>query len=144
MTRTAPAPVRPLMTIAQAADYLACSDSTVRRRVEQGKLRFVKLGKLLRFRVEEIQEYAVEQTPSPDPESALNEEDQKIVERYTAANRSWDNLMAVNVAGITHEKRVRLDTRVALAEVERDVATKAYRNLIARKQSEALSREKGN
>ena len=95
-------------------------------------------------RVEEIQEYAVEQTPSPDPESALNEEDQKIVERYTAANRSWDNLMAVNVAGITHEKRVRLDTRVALAEVERDVATKAYRNLIARKQSEALSREKGN
>ncbi|WP_034766100.1 helix-turn-helix domain-containing protein [Hyphomonas sp. CY54-11-8] len=52
MTRPAP-----LLTVQQAAEYLACSDSTVRRRVDEGKLRSVKLGKLLRFRVEWLEDY---------------------------------------------------------------------------------------
>jgi hypothetical protein len=60
----------------------------------------------------------------------LTAEQMAIVERYTAAKADLEGLGMVNVANITHEKRVALDVRYARARAEEMNARAAYERMI--------------
>ena len=60
----------------------------------------------------------------------LTAEQLAIVERYTAAKADLEALGMVNVANITHEKRVALDVRYAQARAEEMNARAAYERMI--------------
>jgi len=54
----AAAPVSPaLFTLAQAADYMGVSESTVKKLWQERRLTGVKVGRLVRFRPEHLDEY---------------------------------------------------------------------------------------
>lgn len=46
------------LTVAEVADFLHCSRTTVYRLVRSGRLRFVRVGsRMIRFRIEDVQAY---------------------------------------------------------------------------------------
>jgi excisionase family DNA binding protein len=57
-----PSPVSPLMTIAEAATALRVSTKTVRRLLDRGELHRVRVGRLVRIRVEDIEQYIRDRT----------------------------------------------------------------------------------
>ena len=57
VVRTSPSPVAPLMTIAEAATVLRVATKTVRRMVDRGALRRVRIGRLIRVYAEDIEQY---------------------------------------------------------------------------------------
>jgi len=51
-----------LVTVAQAAKLLACSDFTVRRAIWRGDLRSVRLGRALRVRADDLDAFIDQHT----------------------------------------------------------------------------------
>lgn len=61
--------LKPLaLTLRQAADALQLSESTVKRQVAAGKLRAIKIGRCVRFAVDELQRFLA---ASAEPACAL-------------------------------------------------------------------------
>jgi excisionase family DNA binding protein len=65
-TKSKPAIEDPFFDVAEAAAYLNQSDRWVRRQVEEDKIRYVKMGKFLRFRKSWLDEYVEEHTVTPE------------------------------------------------------------------------------
>lgn len=57
-------PLRLLLTVAQAAEYMQCSRRTVERLIARGDLTPVHVGSRRRLRVEELDRY-LEREPAP-------------------------------------------------------------------------------
>ena len=60
--RTRPSSFAPLMTVVEAATALRVSTKTIRRMIARGELRRVSVGRLVRIRAEEIEQYIRDRT----------------------------------------------------------------------------------
>ena len=47
----------PLLTTPEVADLFSCAEKTVRKMAADGRLRSIKVGSLLRFRPEDLNEF---------------------------------------------------------------------------------------
>jgi excisionase family DNA binding protein len=56
----------PFFDVADAAAYLGQQDRWLRRQVEEGNIRYAKMGLYLRFRKSWLDEYVAEHTVMPD------------------------------------------------------------------------------
>jgi excisionase family DNA binding protein len=59
----------PFYGVEKAADYLGQTERWVRRQVEEGKIRYSKMGNTLRFRKSWLDEYIEETTVMPEGDS---------------------------------------------------------------------------
>lgn len=56
-----------LLSIKEISTYLSVKESWVRSQIFQGKMPFIKIGHLIRFKVSEIEEWINNQSNGPSP-----------------------------------------------------------------------------
>lgn len=60
-----------MLTVVQAAELVGCSVNFLRVRARDGRLKCYRLGKLYRFRAEDLQTLITYQDPTNDPGTEL-------------------------------------------------------------------------
>ncbi len=75
----------PLMTVCELAGYLTLSKSMVYKLVDEGKLPHIRIGKSLRFRRAEIEEWLDSQRVEPKPLESPNAEFERDVDKILSS-----------------------------------------------------------